>query len=165
MLTLPNMQSRSPPKGKTCFLAFVDPEKYTDINWKTLETLMKFGKGDIIFNFPSMSVKRNLPNRESYPSLSTFIGDTSWIRKNPLTLDTFLEHFTDKMKRYRKYVYNIGVNSTGRNRLFDLIFATNSWGMNNSLQDLSRRLDNIETQTIEGLQEVALGKQKQLVSF
>lgn len=150
------------PKGNTCFLAFVDPEKYTDLKWSTLETLMKFGKGDIILNFPSMSVNRNLPNEESYPSLSTFVGDTNWIGMEPLTLDAFLKYFLDKMRQYRREVHSVRVNGAGRNRLFDLVFATDSKGMNNSLQDLSRRLDGIETETIEGLQEVALGKQKQL---
>lgn len=153
------------PKGNTCFLAFVDPEKYTDLKWSTLETLMMFGKGDIIFNFPSMSVNRNLPNKESYPSLSTFVGDKKWVNMSPLTLDSFLEYFLNKMRLYRKEVHSVRVNGAGKNRLFDLVFATNSKGMNNSLQDLNSRLDGMQTETIEGLQQVALGKQKQLAGF
>jgi three-Cys-motif partner protein len=157
-----NVLQKKAPRGNTCFLAFVDPEKYTDLKWSTLETLMMFGKGDIILNFPSMSVNRNLPNRESYTSLSTFVGDTNWIDMNNLTFDNFLDYFMDKMRLFRREVHSVRVNGAGKNRLFDLVFATDSQGINNSLQDLSRRLDGMETETIEGLQQVALGKQKQL---
>jgi|WetSurMetagenome_2_1015567.scaffolds.fasta_scaffold98544_3 three-Cys-motif partner protein len=76
-----NVLNKYAPKGDTCYLAFVDPETYTDINWSTLETLMRFGKGDIILNFPSHSIVRNLPTKTSagaVTSLSKFVGDSDW---------------------------------------------------------------------------------------
>jgi hypothetical protein len=69
------------------------------------------------------------------------------------------------MQLYRSEVQSITLYGDGRKRLFDLVFATNSKGMNNSLQDLSRRLDKIKTKTIKGLSEVANEKQKQLSGF
>jgi hypothetical protein len=126
---------------------------------------MRFGKGDIILNFPSMSVVRNLPNSESYPSLSTFVGDTDWINLESLTLDKFLDYFLDKMRKHRREVHSVRVNGAGKNRLFDLVFATNSKGMNNSLQDLSKRLDEIKTKTIKGLYKVVAEGQSQLSFF
>ena len=155
------------PKGDTCFLAFVDPEKYTDINWSTLETLMRFGKGDVILNFPSHSVVRNLPTRTSagaVASLSTFVGSSDWASQL-MSLDDFLDFFKAKMRMHRREVHSITLFGDGRKRLFDLVFATNSAGMNNSLQDLSKRLDKIKTKTIKGLSEVANEKQKQLSGF
>jgi three-Cys-motif partner protein len=162
-----NVLNKYAPKGATCYLAFVDPEKYTDLNWSTLETLMRFGTGDIILNFPSHSVVRNLPTKTSagaVASLSTFVGDSNWASQL-MSLDDFLEYFKAKMQLYRSEVQSITLYGDGRKRLFDLVFATNSKGMNNSLQDLSRRLDKIKTKTIKGLSEVANEKQKQLSGF
>lgn len=46
------------------------------------------------------------------------------------------------------------VRQNAEKRLLDWVFATNSKGMNNSIQDPSKRLDK-KTKAIKGLSEVA----------
>lgn len=128
---------------------------------------VRYAKTNLILNFPSHSVVRNLPTKTSagaVASLSTFVGYSDWASQL-MSLDDFLEYFKAKMRMYRREVHSITLYGDGRKRLFDLVFATNSAGMNNSLQDLSKRLDKIKTKTIKGLSEVANEKQKQLSGF
>ena len=160
-----NILKEYSPKGKTCFLAFVDPQKYTDLKWTTLETLMRFGTGDIILNFPTMSLNRNITKIESRQSVSEFIGDEKWTHLSNLNIDNVLEHFKAKMNRYRRRVHSLTVEGDRNNRLFDLVFATNSRGMKNALDDLSTKLDAINTKTIKGLYSVVAQGQFQMSSF
>jgi three-Cys-motif partner protein len=153
------------PKDNTCYLAFVDPQKYKHLKWNTLETLMKYGKGDIILNFPTMSLIRNITKPESIPSVSEFIGDRVWTNLNPLNIDTVLDYFKNKMKRYRTEVHSLKVKDEKNHRLFDLVFATNSKGMNNALEDLKNKLDAINTKDIRGLYSVVAEGQTQMGDF
>jgi three-Cys-motif partner protein len=149
----------------TCFLAFVDPQKYTDLNWKTLERLMKHGKGDIILNFPTMSITRNLGIEECIPSLSDFFGDELWTNLSTVNTDNVLEHFKRKIRQYRSEVDSLEVRDDLNHRLFDLIFATNSQGMKNVVDDLKKKLDSIHTKDIKGLYSVVAQGQKQMKDF
>lgn len=153
------------PIGKTCFLAFVDVQKYTDFKWKTLETLMKYGKGDIILNFPTMSVNRNLGNIDCITSLSEFIGDKDWLDTARHGVDRVLNYFKQKMRMYRSEVDSIEVKGEKNNRLYDLVFATNSKGMKNVLTDLKKKLDAIRTKDIKGLYSVVAEGQMQMKDY
>jgi three-Cys-motif partner protein len=153
------------PQGNTCYLAFVDPQKYTDLRWQTLETLMRYGIGDIILNFPTMSLIRNITKVESRQSVSNFIGDEDWTQLNPLNIDNVLEHFKSKMNRFRREVHSIEVKGDKNNRLFDLVFATNSRGMKNALEDLKERLNAIRTKDIKGLYSVVAEGQMQMEDY
>jgi three-Cys-motif partner protein len=160
-----NVLKTHSPQGKTCYLAFVDPQKYTDLKWQTLETLMKYGIGDIILNFPTMGLTRNITKVKSRQSVSDFIGDEDWIQLNPLNIDTVLEYFKSKMNRYRREVHSITVKGDRNNRLFDLVFATNSRGMKNALADLTKKLNAIRTKDIKGLYSVVAEGQMQMKDF
>jgi len=132
-------------QDNTCFLAFVDPQKYTDLKWNTLEKLLKHGKGDIILNFPTMSITRNLGIENCIPSLSDFIGDDQWTNFTVVNTDNVLEHFKQHIRQYRSAVDSLEIRDDLNHRLFDLIFATNSQGMKNVVDDLKKKLDAINT--------------------
>lgn len=153
------------PVGKTCFLAFVDVQKYTDFKWKTLETLMKHGVGDIIFNYPTMSINRNVGNIDCIASLSEFFGDKEWLQLDLNDADDALEYFKQKIRRHRSEVESIEVKGEKNNRLYDLVFATNSKGMSNVLNDLKKRLDSIRTKDIKGLYSVVAEGQMQMKDY
>jgi three-Cys-motif partner protein len=154
------------PKGNTCFLAFVDPQSYSQLNWSTLETLMSYGKGDIILNFPTMGLTRNLNNAECRRSISAFVGDDFWIEEiGQLNIDSFLDYFLSKMKRFRSEVHSLKVKDERNHRLFDLVFATGSTGMNNALADLTEKLDAFNTKTIKGIYSVVAKGQTQMQDF
>ena len=152
------------PKDKACFLAFVDPQKITDLKWTTLQTLLKHGKGDLIINFPTSQIVRNLKNPDSIKALNQFFGDHTWQDVDP-TADSILEYFQKKIRVYRHHVNSILVKNETKQRLYDLVFATNSKGMINALKDLKKRLDDIRTKDIRGLYEVVIGDQKQLTFY
>ncbi len=149
----------------TCFLAFVDPQKYTDLKWKTLEKLMDHGKGDIILNFPTMSITRNLGIAECVPSLSDFIGDELWMNLNVVNIDNVLEYFKRNIRQYRSEVDSLEVRDDLNHRLFDLVFATNSKGMKNVVDDLKKKLDAIHTKDIKGLYSVVAQGQTQMKDY
>jgi three-Cys-motif partner protein len=149
---------------KTCFLAFVDPQKITDLRWSTLHKLLTYGKGDVILTFPTMPIIRNLKVPESESALTDFFGDNSYRQVKP-NAETILEYFIRKISRYRSEVDSLPVKDEQNRRLYDLVFATGSKGMKNVLNDLKNRLNKIQTKDIRGLYSVVAGNQKQLIGF
>jgi three-Cys-motif partner protein len=158
---LENVLKSCSPYG-TCFLAFLDPQGYTDLKWKTLERLMRHGIGDIILNFPTMGINRNLTIPKCAPAISDFVGDDDW---KDCDIEEVLEHFKRKVSEHRAVVDSLEIKDEQNHRLYDLIFATNSQGMKNALGDLKTRLNLIQTKTIRGLYAVVAEGQKQLKDF
>jgi three-Cys-motif partner protein len=152
------------PPDNTCFLAFIDPQKITDLKWKTIQSLLVHGKGDIILNFPTMAINRNLEIPESAKSLTEFIGDDEW-QGIKTDIDAVIEHFKGNISKYRSQVDSLTVKDEQNRRLYDLIFATNSLGMKNALDDLKKRLNQIKTRDIRGLYAVVAEGQKQLKDY
>jgi three-Cys-motif partner protein len=152
------------PSEKTCFLAFIDPQKITDLKWATLQMLLTHGIGDLIINFPTMAIVRNLQVQESESAITDFIGDHSWPQVEP-NAEAILAYFRSKISLYRSEVDSLPVRDEQHRRLYDLIFATNSQGMKNALDDLKNRLSKIKTKDIRGLYQVATGDQAQLTGF
>lgn len=150
------------PSDNTCFLAFVDPQGFSDLKWNTLKKLMMHGKGDIILNFPTMGINRNLMVPECASTLTDFIGDDEWMDSN---IDEVLRHFRDNIALYRSQVDSLEVKDEQNRRLYDLVFATNSQGMKNALDDLKDRLNKIQTKDIRGLYAVVAEGQTQLKDF
>ena len=147
------------PASNSCFLAFIDPQGYSDLKWKTVEKLLGYGKGDIILNFPTMGINRNLKNPECAPALSEFFGDADW---RDCDIEEAFDNYKFCISELRAFVDSLEVRDEQHHRLYDLVFATNSKGMRNALVDLKIRLDKIQTKTIRGLYAVAAEGQKQM---
>jgi three-Cys-motif partner protein len=152
------------PTDDTCFLAFVDPQGFSDLKWATLQKLMVHGTGDIILNFPTMGINRCLMISECTSTLTDFFGDESWADFGN-NIDEILNHFKNNITRYRSQVESLEVKDEQNRRLYDLIFATNSQGMKNVLDDLKDKLNKIQTKDIRGLYAVVAEGQKQLPDF
>jgi len=60
------------------------------------QKLLEHGKGDIILNFPTMAINRNLGKPESENSLTEFIGDAGWLNVRT-DIDAVLEYFKGKI--------------------------------------------------------------------
>jgi len=152
------------PSDRSCYLAFIDPEGI-DLKWTTLQKLLVHGKGDIILNFPTSGIIRNIPLERSKRKLSAFFGDKSW-REIPPNSDDLIQNYMNKIAVYRKAVDNMAVVDESNHRLYDLIFATNSKGMNNVLSDLKAKLERIKTKHIRNiLQVIGGGPQQQLMGY
>lgn len=163
-IELGNILRECCPIDKTCFLAFIDPQKITDLKWSTLNMLLTHGKGDLIINFPTMPIVRNLRVPESESAITDFIGDPSWSQVEP-NAEAILSYFKRKISLYRSEVDSLPVKDEHNHRLYDLIFATGSQGMKNVLDDLKNKLNKIQTKDIRGLYSVVIGDQAQLTGF
>jgi three-Cys-motif partner protein len=163
-IALGNILRECCPSDKTCFLAFIDPQKITDLKWPTLHMLLTHGKGDLIINFPTMAIVRNLRVPESRNAITDFIGDPSWSQIEP-TAEAIVGYFEGKISLHRSKVDSLPVKDEQGRRLYDLIFATDSQGMKNVLDDLKNRLNKIKTKDIRGLYSVVTGDQAQLTGF
>lgn len=151
------------PSDRNCYLAFIDPEGI-DLKWTTLQKLLVHGKGDIILNFPTSGIIRNANIDWSERALTDFFGDDSWCEINPNS-DDLIKHYMNKIAGYRKVVDNMPVVDELNHRLYDLIFATDSKGMNNVLADLKAKLERIKTKDIRNILQVIAGPQQQLTGY
>lgn len=163
-IELGNILRECCPSEKTCFLAFIDPQKITDLKWTTLLMLLTHSRGDLIINFPTMAIVRNLRVPESESAITDFIGDSSWPQIEP-NAEAILRYFESKISLHRSKVDSLPVKDEQGHRLYDLIFATGSQGMKNVLDDLKNRLNKIKTKDIRGLYSVVTGDQAQLTGF
>jgi three-Cys-motif partner protein len=154
------------PRERTCYLAFVDPEGISDLKWTTLWTLLAHGRGDIILNFPTSGIVRNFAIEKSENALNEFFGDKQWRNVSPSAED-LLEYYKRKIAcvGYSRVVDNLPVYDELNHRLYDLVFATGSTGMNNALADLKNRLAGIKTKDIREIHKVIAGPQRQLLGF
>jgi len=155
------------PSEESCYLAFIDPQRIKDLKWRTLHTLLTHGKGDIILNFPTSGIMRNLNIAKSKKALADFFGDDSWCEVNPNT-DNIINYYMKKIEYvdgYRRTVDNLSVTNESNSRLYDLIFATGSRGMKNVVVDMKSRLEKIKTKDFRAIQQVLAGPQTQLTGF
>jgi three-Cys-motif partner protein len=163
-IELGNILRECCPSEKTCFLAFIDPQKITDLKWTTLLMLLTHSRGDLIINFPTMAIVRNLRVPESESAITDFIGDSAWPQIEP-NAEAILRYFESKISLHRSKVDSLPIKDEQGHRLYDLIFATGSQGMKNVLDDLKNRLNKIKTKDIRGLYSVVTGDQAQLTGF
>lgn len=157
------------PGEKACYLAFVDPQGITDLRWSTLQKLLTHCKGDLIINFPTSGVNRNLPNTDCLKALTEFFGDVGW-REISGDIEAIVEYYKNKVALVRvdgrpRMVNSFPVLDENNRRLYDLIFATGSTGMKNALNDLKGRLESIRTTDIREIHRVIAGSQKQLTGY
>ena len=157
------------PSKNACYLAFVDPQGIRDLKWSTLQKLLAHCKGDLIVNFPTSGVNRNLPRSDCEQALNEFFGDASWCEINGDS-DAIVEYYKNKVALVRvdgrsRMVNSLPVFDENNHRLYDLIFATGSTGMKNALDDLKNRLESIRTKDIREIYKVIAGSQKQLTGY
>ena len=152
------------PSDKNCYLAFIDPEGISDLKWTTLNNLLVYGKGDIILNFPTSGIIRNINVDKSKRTLTDFFGDNQWCEINPNS-DDLIKHYMNKIACYRKVVDNMPVVDELNHRLYDLIFATDSKGMNNVMSDMKTRLERYKTKDFHNIHKVIAGPQQQLTGY
>jgi len=162
---LENILSKYCPSNDSCYLAFVDPQGITDLKWSTLQKLLTHGKGDVILNFPTSGIIRNLDIAKD--ALTQFFGDENWCNINPSS-DDLIQYYMNKISHadgYARNVDNIPVIDESNHRLYDLIFATGSRGMTNVLSDLKNRLGRLKTRDFREIHKVVAGPQTQLTGF
>ncbi len=152
------------PSQKSCYLAFIDPQGINDLKWTTLVKLLDHCKGDIILNFPTSGINRNLNQTKSRNAITEFFGDNEWCEIDQ-NMDNLVEHFMKKISRFRKVVDCIPVIDEGNHRLYDLIFATNSEGMKNVLFDLKNRLERYSTKDFRNIHSVTTDGQQQITDY
>ena len=155
------------PKGRTCYLAFIDPEGISDLKWNTLHKLLVHGKGDIILNFPTSGIIRNFGQTKSERALTDFFGNNVWKEMNP-TADNLVEYYKNRIAvadGFRRTVDSLPVTDESNHRLYDLIFATGSRGMSNVMADMKTKLNKIKTKDFREIYRVIAGSQRQLTGF
>ena len=151
------------PSDKSCFLAFIDPQKISDLKWTTLHQLLVHGKGDIILNFPTSGIIRNIKLDRSERTLTDFFGDNSLLEIT--NSDDLIKHYMNKIAFYGKTVDNLPVTDEFNHRLYDLIFATGSRGMSNVMSDMKAKLERIKTKDFRNVHQVIAGPQQQLTGY
>jgi len=168
---LPGILNDFCPKGETCFLAFIDPEKIKDLKWETVYRLLIHSKGDLIITFPTQGIIRNFQmakQNEKLGSLfSAFFGDDKW-KNVAASADIIVDYYKRKISQtgsMRRSVDSFTVRDESNRRLYDLIFATGSRGMANVMRDLKIRLDRIKTKDIRAINQVIAESQTQITNF
>ncbi|MCJ7505129.1 three-Cys-motif partner protein TcmP [Candidatus Bathyarchaeota archaeon] len=155
---------------KVCFLAFVDPEGL-EIDWSTVETLLKSSRGDMILTFSTSGILRNIGEAKDHDALgetfTRFFGSEDW-RNLEVNGDSLVQFYKSRLANVdgkARTTYNIPVKDESNHRLYDIVFATGSAGMGNVISDLNERLDRIRTRDFRSLCSALVGESTQLNDF
>lgn len=162
-------------KSKTNYLAFIDYEGF-EVAWSTVEKLLKFPYGDLIFTFQTQEVRRvwgnwkKAKNEMFEAPLNKIYGDDRWkIANNQKDL---LNIFINRIREYRANVKDIDVKTRRRGLDFhyNLIFATREtsggtpW-FENVIGNLKRRVENNPGEYVRNALAVLTGRIKNLEKF
>ena len=129
--------------------------------FNTLESVYAFDEQTVIAIEEQETTSTELTQDE----IDALFGDREWLQLDLNNADDALEYFKQKIRKYRSEVDSIEVKGEKNNRLYDLVFATNSKGMSNVLTDLKKRLDAIRTKDIKGLYSVVAEGQMQMEDY
>ncbi len=146
------------------FLIFVDPKGYKEIKWNLIRELLIIDKADIFITLMSYSLALNKPhakpNSEAEKNFDELYGTSEW--KNANNQQELVEIYLKQLRKYKRFVYTISVFKSGENKLYDLIFATNSVGAKNIIDDTKRIMNVVTTELMESALKVATNKKKDL---
>jgi len=122
-------------------LVFIDNEGF-DVNWKSIEVIMK-AKADIIINYPTSMFERVARDPKSSGKLDGFFGDDSWrIAQFDRELSAKmymnkLKHLFEQTKNMEAYVDNIRLGN--RNFFYDIILVCRKGNYTNVWEQMKKR--------------------------
>ena len=147
------------------YLAFLDPYGL-DVDWKSMERILRSGPVDIIFTFMTWAIVWNRNNQLAEGSITRYFGDSNW--KYLKTQDDFVNHYCNKIHQFgyqNKYMtFTIDITVEGGRR-YDLILATQSVGGARVLNYLKDAVSCVTTQTIDDAFSVTVGDKTDLDSY
>jgi three-Cys-motif partner protein len=154
-------------KWGNAFLIFIDPVGYTELEWDLMKQLLSIEKADIFLTFMSYSIALNrknaLPGTESEKTFDLVYGTQDW--RQVEGQEDLLEVYLKQIRTLKKNVSVIPVFRTGENKLYDLIFATNSDGAGDIMDYIKKLMTLVTTELIESALQVATKKSKDLTEF
>lgn len=146
-------------KFGVAILVLVDPAGYIPIKWNLMEKLMKEVGIDIIFNFYTHGIARNVSTSKSNvgieKNLNEFFGDSNWKKfrdgKDEQKLgQNLLQYYMDKVHAScKKNAIPIGVYKKGKNKLYDLIVITRSPAGTRVIEHCKKIMDQTTTENIK----------------
>ena len=147
------------------FLVFIDPTRYTDLQWKDVEKLLSIDKADIFINFMSYSVALNRPHalkqEESAKTFDNVFGTTEWRKCN--SQDELVELYKKQLRTKKEFIEEIPIFRAGENILYHLIFASNNQkGAGRIMTYTKGIMDNVTTELIADALKVATNKSQDL---
>jgi len=144
--------------GSFHFLAFVDNEGL-DADWVTVEKLLDAYFSDLVINFPTSSVKRNM----HYPdTVCKFLGlDNIGLLNGQPALD----YYVDKIRKKGRTVETIPVN-TGKGYHYDIIIVTKKDAkFMDVIYDIKTKIKSNSAKEAETAFTILNGKQKTLDKY
>ena len=154
------------------YLAFIDCQSGFEMHWNTLMKLLS-RPGDLIFNFQSVSVHRNVCQYLENPSLEPrslidLYGDDRWKRYQ--TREDCLKGYINKIREEtnREVVIPLYVKGP-KSYHYDLIVATRKTGANNPwmtpMREVQARFKKLEPKIIDTIIDVLKGRKKTISDY
>lgn len=141
--------STSPPRKG--FFILVDPKGFKEVTWELIEELLNIPTADIIFIFMTYTIARHRANAENdnqySKTLDKFYGNQNW--KPHIDGESLKKLYMSQLKNKRNHVYDIPVFKVGREKIYNILIATNSDGASNIVNHATK-LVKIKTEAIEG---------------
>ena len=157
-------------EDKIAVLAFIDPYKFSDIDWETWKRLLDLIYVDIIFTFPILTVKRGISQCKDKekclpPTLVKLFKNNIGIPDDKFG-ELYAEDIVDLVKRpvsfYRK---GISVKNTINGELYRIELFTHSKAAMKITLDIAKKLDSINALDLKSIIEQINGKLRSLNDY
>lgn len=159
--------------SKISLLVFIDPYKFTNIKWRTIEKILELKYVDVIFNFPTGTMKRSveLKNWGLYlpPSLLSMKSDVCTMKQEEVT-KRYAEDMSKIMKRKKSmtfYTCGISVRTRKQTEISHIkLFTHCDKNIIIKITDgIFVKLDKLRCSDLENIIEKVIGKQRGLKRF
>jgi three-Cys-motif partner protein len=131
------------------YLVFLDPYGF-QVDWKSMELMLRSGPVDIIFTFMTSPINWNRSIKHTEKSLSSLFGSDDW--RQLRSEEEFVNHYCNKITQFgytNKYkTFSIAVEYLEGHR-YDVILASQSPGAANVLRDIKKGLSHVSTDMLE----------------
>lgn len=158
--------------GKKAILVFIDPYTFTNIEWKTLEKILRLKYVDVIFTFPIYTIRRGYKQckelKKYLPQKLTELLNGKNINEIPENEFTkiYAEEMTKIVKRRLAYYSKgISVKNLSNQEIYRIFLFTHSSLAALTTERIVKDLDKIDANTLKKLIEQIYGRLSSLYDF
>ncbi len=161
-------------EGKHCsILVFIDPYKFSEIKWETIEKILRLKYVDIIFTIPTSTLNRSL---KVCSNLKEFLSPTLLKNYSENCMPNLFDESISKV--YAKDIVNsisrsiwflsdnaISVKNRANSELYKIELFSHNKNAVLIAEDCARRLRSIDCKTVDSLINQIKGNQSSLGDF
>lgn len=122
-------------------LAIIDPPGFTQIPWEDIVQVLRFPAVDAFITIISSGIQRNIEQKDSYDSLTSFFGNEDWVSLEHS--ENIIDEYISRIKSLTgKHVERIPIDMQNQ-KIYDLLYVSRNRNAIKIMDDIAHKLNQI----------------------